>query len=137
MLAARSSAGIGRKSELLVGVQKQDCKSLHFASLRMFGLEAKSRYLDPIRWRYQATTVLSICSPYLTGRRKSMQLASAKIPHRYRHVAQSEPETKTSLPVLQVEIGGLSGVRQEGSSQKSGRRVCTQGCGAVRWSARG
>ncbi len=52
MLAARSSAGIGRKSELLLGVHKQNCKSLHFASVRMSGPAAKSRYLDPIRWRY-------------------------------------------------------------------------------------
>ncbi len=48
-LAARSSAGIRRKSELLLGVQKQNCKSLHFASVRMSGLEAKSRDLHPIR----------------------------------------------------------------------------------------
>ena len=103
MLAARSSAGIGRKSELLLGVQKQNCKSVHFASVRMSGLEAKSRDLDPNRWRYQATTVLSICSPYLTGRRKSMQLASARIPHRYRHVAQSEPEMHCLDQELRVE----------------------------------
>jgi len=103
MLAARSSAGIRRKSELLLGVQNQDCKSAHGASVRMRRSEGKSRYLDPIRWRYQATTVLSICSPYLTGRRKSMLLASARIPYRYRHVAQSEPEMHCLDQELRVE----------------------------------
>ncbi len=103
MLAARSSAGFGRKSELLLGVQKQNCNSLHFASIRMSGLEAKSRDLHPNRWRYQVTTVLSICSPHLTGRRKSMRIASAKILHRYRHVAQSEPEMHCLDQELRIE----------------------------------
>ena len=34
---------------MLLGVQNQDCKSPHFASVRMSGLEAKSRDLHPIR----------------------------------------------------------------------------------------
>ena len=103
MLAARSSAGIGRKSELLLGIQNQDCETVHFASGPWRGPEAKSRYLDPIRWRYPVTTVLSICSPHLTGRWKSVRIASAKILHRNRHVAQSEPDLHCLDQELRVE----------------------------------
>ena len=102
MLAVRTPLD-REKVRVAGGVQKQNCKSLHFASVRMSGLEVKSGDLHPIRWRYQATTVLSICSPYLTGRRKSMLLAFARIPHRYRHVAQSEPVMHCLDQELRVE----------------------------------